>query len=181
MFLFAHMGLTYAAARGAEKAAAWRSAGKYAGLLDYRLIFLGSMLPDLIDKPLGGIIFRETLGNGRIYSHTLLFLLLLLGAGLFFRYKYRKLWFFILAGGVFFHHVLDGMWRIPQTFLWPAYGWSFARGEPEGWLLMWLEKLSTNPGIFLPELFGLLILLWFIIELVFWKKMREFIATGRID
>lgn len=181
MFLFAHMGLTYAAIRTAEKAVVWRGAGKFAELLDYRIVFLGSMMPDLIDKPLGGIILREVLGNGRVYSHTLLFLLVLLGAGIFFWNWYRKPAVITLAGGVFFHDVLDGMWLLPETFLWPAFGWSFPKGEPEGWLLMWLKELSANSGIFLPEIFGLLIMLWFVIGLVFRKQLRKFITTGRIS
>jgi membrane-bound metal-dependent hydrolase YbcI (DUF457 family) len=165
-----------------EKAAAVRRGpGKFADLLDYRLVFLGSVLPDLIDKPLGGLVFREALGSGRIYSHTLLFLLALLGAGLLFWSKYRKPWFLILAGGVFFHHVLDGMWLYPSTLLWPAYGWAFPKVPPEGWWLMWMKNLSTNPGAYLPEIFGLVILISFGIELQYRKKLRRFITTGRIS
>jgi hypothetical protein len=36
---------------------------------DIRLLILGSLLPDLIDKPLGHIILPEN--NGRIFAHTL--------------------------------------------------------------------------------------------------------------
>ena len=181
MFLFAHMGITYAAARIMEKAAVWRSPGKFSDSLDYRLVFLGSILPDLIDKPLGGLVFREALGSGRIYGHTLLFLLILFGAGIFFWSNYRKPWLLVLAGGVFFHQLLDGMWRVPQTMFWPALGWTFPKEAPEGWLLMWLKNLTTNPSFYLPELIGLLILISFGIELVYRGKLRRFIKTGRIS
>ncbi len=46
-------------------------------------MLIGSMLPDIIDKPLGGLICKETLGNGRTYAHTLLFLLLPFGLSMF--------------------------------------------------------------------------------------------------
>ena len=56
-------------------------------LLDIRLLLLGSLLPNIIDKPLGQIIFRESLSNGRIFTHTFLFLILITTAGY---YLYRK-------------------------------------------------------------------------------------------
>ena len=67
MLLFAHTGITLGTAKIMARAAGWREKGLPAQL-DYRLVLIGSMLPDLIDKPLGGVI--PPLGNGRIYSHT---------------------------------------------------------------------------------------------------------------
>ena len=43
--------------------------------LDYRFLLIGSLLPDLIDKPIGGIFFYQTFQNGRIFAHTLCFTL----------------------------------------------------------------------------------------------------------
>jgi hypothetical protein len=48
---------------------------------DYRFVLVGSMLPDIIDKPLGQLVLRNLMSNGRIFSHTLLFLLLICLAG----------------------------------------------------------------------------------------------------
>lgn len=45
--------------------------------LDLRLVIIGSMLPDLIDKPLGIYLMGNTLSNGRVLSHTLVFLLVM--------------------------------------------------------------------------------------------------------
>lgn len=42
----------------------------------------GAILPDLIDKPVGYIIFPNTIGPGRICSHALLVALLVLAIGL---------------------------------------------------------------------------------------------------
>ena len=122
-------------------AAGWREKGLPAQL-DYRLVLIGSMLPDLIDKPLGGVILP--LGNGRIYSHTLLFLLTVLAV-------------LVLVGGTALHQILDFMWQDPQTFLWPLYGWGFPMGDAGVWLSMWLTNL-IKPQVLIPELVGLLIL-----------------------
>src|SRR3972149_396130 len=45
--------------------------------LDYRLIVVAAMLPDIIDKPVGQVFFREFFSYGRIFAHTLLFLILI--------------------------------------------------------------------------------------------------------
>ena len=60
--------------------------------LDIRLLFIGSLLPDIIDKPLGMIILRDSLANGRIFAHTLLFLVVLTICGTYLWTSRRQLW-----------------------------------------------------------------------------------------
>ena len=50
------------------------------GPIDYRLVWMGSLLPDILDKPLW---YFTTFGSGRDFSHTLLFNLALFISGLF--------------------------------------------------------------------------------------------------
>jgi hypothetical protein len=180
MLLLAHLGITLAAARGLEKVLASRGFQKAPELIDYRLVLAGSMLPDIIDKPLGGLVFRESLGSGRVYCHTLLFFLLLFGAGIFCWYKLKRPGFLTLTGGSFAHYVLDGMWLYPTTFFWPAYGWVFEKNVPENWLEHWIESLLSEPHVFVPEIIGGLILISFGFELVYQMKLREFIFTGKL-
>jgi hypothetical protein len=45
--------------------------------LNYSFITLGAILPDLIDKQIGRILLGESVANGRLFGHTLLFVLLL--------------------------------------------------------------------------------------------------------
>jgi len=53
--------------------------------IDYRLILLGSMLPDIIDKPLGIWLF----GNGISIAHTFVFSMVLMAAS-FTVYTWRR-------------------------------------------------------------------------------------------
>ena len=178
MLLLAHVGITLGIASSIKKVIEYRGTKGIREWIDYRLVILGSMLPDIIDKPLGGIIFKETIGNGRIYSHTLLFLLILSALGVFAWGKYRRSGLLVVAGGCIVHHILDGMWLYPGTFLWSAYGWAFPKGDPENWLQLWLNLL-TEPRYFLPEVIGGIIILCFVKNLVFRRQFVNFIVYGR--
>ena len=77
-------------------------------------IVIGSLLPDIIDKPLGRIILAETIGSGRIFAHTLLFGALLGLAGYYLYHKGQdKL--LIVAGASFCHLLEDQMWNTPNS------------------------------------------------------------------
>lgn len=178
MLLFAHVGLTLGFAKSLEKVLSCRGMKEYTGLIDYRLVFWGSMLPDIIDKPLGGLILRETLGNGRIYCHTLLFLLFLLIPGIRLCFKYKRPGLLVMAGGCTIHCILDGMWSFPKTFLWPIYGWSFPPGDPGNWLRLWMNLL-TSPKYYIPEILGSVIVIVFFTELVIHKNLYCFIVSGK--
>jgi hypothetical protein len=179
VLLLAHTGITLALTRSLEKMMVSRGMRKVPDLIDYRLVLVGSMLPDIIDKPLGGFVLRETIGSGRIYSHTLLFLIFLFGIGMFFWYKFNRSCFLVLAGGSFFHHILDGMWLFPGTFLWPAYGWGFPEGTLQNWLLHWMQSLLTDPYVYVPEIIGGMIIIFFVVKLTLQKRLLEFFITGK--
>ena len=98
-----------------------------ANRIDIRLLLIGSLLPDIIDKPVGQFFFRDTFSNGRIFCHTLLFLILISLGGLYLYYNRKKTWLLVLSFGTFTHLILDAMWRTPRTLLWPLYGLSFER------------------------------------------------------
>jgi membrane-bound metal-dependent hydrolase YbcI (DUF457 family) len=110
----------------------------------------GSVLPDLIDKPVGIMLFYQTSGYGRIYCHTLLFTVLVFFFGIivYSRYKSTGIVIVALATGIITHQLLDAMWLEPVNWFWPALGhftgrlrpdffWNTFRGEitnPTEWL-----------------------------------------------
>ena len=149
--------------------------------IDYRFILLGSILPDLIDKPVGNIFFVQIFNNGRIFSHTLLFLLLaILIAILIFRTR-MKLWGFCIAFGVLVHLLLDAMWLEPATLFWPFLGLSFDRCSEMGWSVLvhiMLYNLLSDPLVYLPEIIGWVILIFFTVKLVIEKKVKKFFLSG---
>lgn len=96
-------------------------------LIDPRYLAIGAILPDLIDKPVGEVIFASTFSSGRIIGHTLLFSLLLFLIGLYVYEKRRDIRGLSLTSGSFLHLFEDQMGADPQTFFWPLFGWSFPR------------------------------------------------------
>ena len=56
-------------------------------IIDPKFLAIGAILPDLIDKPIGMVIFASTITTGRMIGHTLLFSLLFFLLGL---YSYEK-------------------------------------------------------------------------------------------
>lgn len=147
-----------------------------ANFMDVRLLIIGSMLPDIIDKPLG-MIFLE---NGRTYFHTLIIALIVFGLGLYLYRSRKSIWLLTLNIGMFSHLILDYMWQTPDTLFWPLFGWTFPMENPASWLSNWLSTLIHNPAVYISEVAGLLILmsiLWFLIGK---RKLWNFFLKGKV-
>ena len=168
----------HAASRWLGHAESWLAV--LGSILDTRLILIGSILPDIIDKPLGTMLLRETLSNGRVFSHTIVFLGLLGLAGLYQYHRSSRSWLLALALGTGAHLVLDSMWQWPRTLLWPAYGLAFERADVSGWMQGLLQELMTNPAVYVPEIIGVVVLGWFGWSLLRRRKLLAFVRRGEV-
>lgn len=83
---------------------------------------IGSILPDLVDKGLGHIVFSSSLDNGRIFFHSLIIVLLFVIVGLLVWNYYRSFAFLAVGFGVLLHQVVDLMWKQPVTWYYPLLG-----------------------------------------------------------
>jgi inner membrane protein len=183
MELFAHTGITLGAATvvadiASRKPSLFDALTKY---LDIRWLLIGSLLPDIIDKPVGMYFFRDFFSNGRIFSHSLLFLVVLIAIGFYLERMHRQTWMLTIAAGVFMHLILDSMWLAPSTLFWPFMGASFPREEIDNALIYWWNGLITEPGTYIPEIIGFVIivaLLWLLIKR---KKVLAFILHGKVN
>jgi hypothetical protein len=96
-------------------------------IIDPTYVVIGSLLPDLIDKPLGIIIYSSTIANGRTIAHTLLFSFTLFLAGLYFYDKRGDTKVLAIASCSIFHLMEDQMWASPRTLFWPFLGLRFRK------------------------------------------------------
>ena len=194
MYLLAHTGITLGAAYALEKAVNCRrtgdrlAAGPAACALareplrvDYRFILLGALLPDLIDKPLGLMLLPVALANGRTFLHTLLFLALTIVAALLIYRQGRRMWGIYIAFGVVTHFILDAMWTEPITFYWPLLGAFQRHPGISAWILQsWIQSLIKEPRLYIPEITGFLISLFFTARLIMHKQVKALILQGRL-
>ena len=148
--------------------------------IDIRLLFIGSLLPDIVDKPVGRFFFSDVFSNGRIFCHTLLFLIVLVVGGLYLYWNRKKTCLLVLAFGTFIHLILDTMWLMPETLLWPLYGLQFKRVYYDNWIQHILYAVLNQPIIIIPELVGVVIVIWFVWLLVHQRSLLIFVKNGRI-
>ena len=146
--------------------------------IDYRMILIGAVLPDIVDGVLGLLLFEGR--AGRWIAHSVLAaivvtVVIILG----FKGDTRQSLFGIGVGWLL-HLVADGMWQAPKTFLWPAFGGEFSASPPEpySWDLFLdpIAHLTTWGG----ELIGLSILAWFWVAFRLGEdnRFRLFLSDG---
>jgi hypothetical protein len=151
--------------------------------VDLRFLALGALLPDLIDKPLGTILFPALFNNnGQVIGHTLLFSLVLMSVVLLTtrRGRVRRRWM-ALAVGSLLHLVLDAMWTAQETFLWPVFGWEFPPAAAEYWTGLF-ERLLADPWRIIQEVVGLAYLVYLSrkAQLGDPERRAELLHTGRL-
>jgi hypothetical protein len=106
-------------------------------------LIIGSMLPDLIDKPLS-LIFGLTGGRG--YAHTPILLIFFSGF-IFVITRKKKIALSLLVGSIF-HLILD----IPEIpWLWPLIPIEIYESN----FTDWIYTLIQNPVIYISEILSL--------------------------
>ena len=148
--LFWHLGMTCAIvffALGARR-------------IDYRVVLLGAIISDLVDKPIGRIFFKDHFESGRLYGHTLLVAtFLLLGIQLTLRGATARKWF-ILPICMLIHQVLDAMWNSPIAWFWPLFGTRFPADPNDDYWWEVLTRPLDHPWVLVQELVGLALLIY---------------------
>ena len=150
--------------------------------LDYRLVIVGSLIPDLIDKPIGLWLAPDLVnGSTRGIAHTLVFGLVLLAVlSLAFR-PGLSLVGLTLALGNAGHLVLDQMWGSSRVLLWPFTGWDFPEraasisryADTKLWDTL---RFYADP----PELIGAIVILALAVKLWRDRAVRGFLRSGAV-
>ena len=83
---------------------------------------VGSLLPDLIDKPLEVLGAGDILGHEALFLHTFLAFVILGAVGILALRLLRSPVPAVVAGMVGLHQVMDLMWTTPEKWLYPFLG-----------------------------------------------------------
>lgn len=153
MYPVAHIVAASGACWGAERMA-WRLFGgkdmtrtgpdpNRPSLFDFRLVAVGSWLPDAIDKPLAWFILRNVVEDDHLLGHTLFFGVVLAVPGVYLAWRGERALLGI-ASGVLMHRLCDPIWPEISTVIWPLNGWAFEHSTtPYFGIYMLLELLSA--------------------------------------
>lgn len=180
MIFFGHLGITTGVIKIYEKIAHKDIDIDSEVSIDYRVVLIGSILPDIIDKPIGAYIFRNTFHNSRIFAHTLLFSVLIMLIGLYILYKHKKSNILLLGTCTSIHLILDSMWLYPEILFWPYFGWRFPV-RPEGnWVQSDIIRLATDPSYYLSELIGFMIIAYYFVRLIKNRQINTFLKNGKL-
>lgn len=150
MLPLGHMGITILVVKTVEKiiSVPW---------VDYRVLLVASLLPDLIDKPIGYLLGVQPLLSGTYYGHSLWLLVILLMIAFIQWYYWDKRIALILVIGVFSHNVLDLVSHHKD----------------------WADRAVFDlHRLLLLEIIGGCILIYFFCSLVFANKVETFIKKG---
>ena len=150
--------------------------------MDLRWLLAGSILPDVIDKPLGSIFFHDTFQTHRLFSHSVLFPILGLLVVLVVTSRGTDLRknLIALVIGALVHLVLDAAWADPEAFWWPLFGFDFPHVANSAFPEL-LRSMVTNPWVWVGEAAGIGYLVWL------WRThlredgaFRRFVRDGRV-
>lgn len=147
--------------------------------VDYRVVAVASLIPDLVDKPIGRIFFKSRFESGRIFGHSLL-LNVALFCVLFFMRGRRKRQFVLVPISSLLHLAEDGMWSTPKVFWWPLFGSTFPKEPVTGGTLGFLVP---SVGVAIQEGIGLLAIVWLLAAhgLLNRDGIRSFLRTGHLE
>ncbi len=119
--------------------------------VDYRFVLLGAIAPDVLDAVIG-LVSGESPSH-RSFGHTLLAAVTVCVIVLLATKGETRLSWFGLGVGWMLHLVVDGMWSVPRTFFWPAFGSRFGQSSS--------RYAFDDLWLWLAEIAGALILAWF--------------------
>ena len=187
MLLAGHIGMTLAAAKYAPRALRDIRYRLYLFLprgihtfrepwterLDDRALIVGSMLPDIVDKPLALFLAPTLVGPSlRNYGHTLVFAALVLAVALALAALMKRQWPLTLALASAGHLVLDLMWFSHRILFWPFTTSDFSPRNIHEW--------GPHPDViyFSAEILGLIVILWIGLRLIVTRNVRQWLLTG---
>lgn len=174
----AHVEFTWAAANALQRS----SLGQRWQDLDYRLLALAALLPDLMDKPLAVFAFPNE-HAALLYGHTLLLHLAVWGGAAAAGRVHRWLPYLLAFSG---HLAADRMWGFASTLLWPLRGRRFHQwqnvGSPAAFLQAYSQIIRSEPKLVALEAIGLGLLAWVIADRRLYRKdiLSRFLRTGRV-
>jgi len=174
----AHVEFTWALANALQRASPngrWKD-------VDYRLLALAAVAPDVLDKPLAVFVFPDE-HAALLHGHTLLLHAGVWGAVAVAGRLRRGIPYLLALSG---HLIADRMWGHASTLLWPFRGRQFHQwkdvGSPKAFLRAYADIILHEPKLQAFEAAGLALLVWVMADRRLYRKreLRRFLRSGRV-
>jgi hypothetical protein len=196
MLLLGHLGTTIGVVSLVEKLIGGFHKDKVKVFIDYRLIMLGSILPDFIDKPLVLLMASKPVGSARFIAHSLFFIMIVLLVGELYEVICKRRGILLIALASLAHLVEDSIWKSPKAFFWPYYNWIVENSKKslptisgvgidkrveiitESVASLNWKKILMRPEVLIPEIIGGIIILYFFLKLIRSRSLIHFLKTG---
>ena len=151
---------------------------------DLRWLLAGALAPDLLDLPVGTLIWAATFSSGEIFAHSLAVTMVVGVAVLLFTHRHSRARrnLMVMMVGWLIHLVADGIWLETTVLWWPLGGWAF----PAETLPFWpgaVARAGSDPWRWLAEGIGLLYL-WVLLGrlgLGSSQVRNRFLQTGKLS
>ncbi|NMM65085.1 hypothetical protein HBE96_21100 [Clostridium sp. P21] len=191
MLIFGHVGITTGVIKVCEKVIN-RKKPKNNRLIDYRIVILGSILPDIIDKPIVQVIYGLQNHEGHFIAHSFIFsaLLIILGIVMFLKSKNKSI--LLLGICTFIHQIFDKMMVMPNIMFLSTINLDhfivLKRFKFVNNIMVFItEKFPyfsgvviyfEKPCVFISEVMGLIIIVYFVYKLYKNKGYENFLKQG---
>lgn len=191
MLLFGHAGITTGVIKVYEKIVL-KKKNIDINFIDYRVVLVGSLLPDIIDKPLVQLIYGLQDHSGHFFAHSFIFSSLLILIGIIILKLYRNNNILLLGVCSLLHQLMDILILYPKIFIYPLFSRVlFIVPKNLGLLdkvmspiykavpyFKDVELYLLEPYIYIFEVIGFLIIVYFICKLIRNKNMVKFFKSG---
>lgn len=193
MLIFGHVGITAGIFKIYETSAK-RKESINDDFIDYRMVMIGSLLPDIIDKPLVQIIYGLRNHEGHLIAHSFIFSGLLILIGMILLYMKENKSVITIGISCLIHQLLDKLMLVPNIFFLPRVNSSnfvalkkltFIHNimRPVYMRFPYLRDTVLyfeRPYVFISEVIGFIIVICFIYKLFANKSIHKFIKNGRL-
>ncbi|GKU31651.1 metal-dependent hydrolase [Clostridium folliculivorans] len=174
MMFFGHVGITTALVKSIDD-----NLDSFDSI-DYRFVLAGSILPDLIDKPLAVVFLVGHAQSFRFFAHTLIFsvILVIIGIGCYIIKNRNN----ILMLGIcsLIHTILDLSWVFPKIYFYPFLGLRFPMDTSYKFVPNYAKLYFSHFSYFIFEVIGIILLYYFLKKAKSYKSIKSFIKNGKI-
>lgn len=156
-----------------------RVADRLVTRIDYRLILLGALIPDLIDKPLIFLVDPDFINSSlRSVGHSLVGAVVMLAVVWIVTRRWQGASVSSFGFALGLHLLMDRMWEMPEVLLWPMLGRMLpAQDIPfSHWFRIHFEQFPTTPS----DLIGIALLVLFVAQVLRSRGVLRLLKTGQL-